>query len=124
MSWLRGRFNAQSIVHCSPELLLASEVALRRLDKDVAEQELDLIQFTAGEVAQTSAGTTQVVRGKVVDPRACRGGSDDIPEHLRRHAVAPDASGLVNSQKHRTGRDSGCRCPSVYGPLDPARNRN
>jgi hypothetical protein len=44
----------------------------------VAEQELDLIQFTAGKVAQPGAGTTQVVR---------------------------DASGLADRPKH--GRSAG-----------------
>jgi hypothetical protein len=45
----------QSVVHSNPELLLASEVALRCLDRDVTEQELDLIQFAAREVAKTGA---------------------------------------------------------------------
>jgi hypothetical protein len=44
-------FNSQSVVHGNPELLLASEVALRRLDGDVAEQELDLIQLPARQMA-------------------------------------------------------------------------
>ena len=38
--WRRSsvtRFNSQSVIHCNPELLLASKVALRRLDGDVAE---------------------------------------------------------------------------------------
>ena len=37
-----------------------SEIALRRLDGDVAEQELDLVQFTAGQVAQTGTGAPQI----------------------------------------------------------------
>ena len=40
-------FDSQSVVHSNPELLLLSEVALRRLDGNVAEQKLDLIQFAA-----------------------------------------------------------------------------
>jgi hypothetical protein len=72
-SWSSGiRFDSQSIVHCNPELLLAPKVALGRLDRDVAEQKLDLIRFAAGEVAETGAGAPQVVRGQLVDPCASR----------------------------------------------------
>ena len=60
--------DSQPVVHCNPELLLASEIALRRLDGDVAEQELDLIQFAARQVAQTGASAPQVVRGELVIP--------------------------------------------------------
>jgi hypothetical protein len=76
-------FDSQSVVHRNPELLLASEVALSRLDRDVTEQELDLIQFAAREVAQSGARAPQVVRGQLVDPGVSRGGPDDIPKHFR-----------------------------------------
>jgi hypothetical protein len=70
-SWSSGiRFDAQSVVHGDPELLLASKVALSRLDGDVAKQELDLIQFAAGKMAKTGAGAPQVVWAKLVDARA------------------------------------------------------
>jgi hypothetical protein len=64
-------------------LHLASEIALGRLDGYVAEQKLDLIQFTAREVAETGTGAPQVVRGQLVDPGASRRGADNIPEHVR-----------------------------------------
>jgi hypothetical protein len=41
-------FDAQSVVHSDPELLLTAKIALRRLDRHVAEQELNLIEFPAG----------------------------------------------------------------------------
>jgi hypothetical protein len=69
--------------HRDSELLFASEVALSRLDGDVAEQKLDLIEFAAGEVAKASAGATEVVRGQLVGARARRRCSDDVPKHLR-----------------------------------------
>ena len=47
-------FDSQSVVHGNPELPLASKVSLRYLDGDVSEQELDLIQFVAREVAETA----------------------------------------------------------------------
>src|SRR2546428_303299 len=62
------RLDSQSVIHGSPELLLASKVALCRPDGDVAEQKLDLTQFAARKVAETGAGAPQVVRGQLVDP--------------------------------------------------------
>jgi hypothetical protein len=43
----------------NPELLLASEVAFGCLDGEVAEQELNLIQFAACKMAETSAGAPE-----------------------------------------------------------------
>jgi len=40
-----GRFDSQAVVDRDSELLLAAQVALGRLDRDLAEQELDLIQY-------------------------------------------------------------------------------
>ena len=76
------RFDSQSVVHGNPELLLASEVAFGCLDGDVAEQELDLIKFAAGEMAETSASAPQVVRSQLVDRSTSRCGADNVPQHL------------------------------------------
>jgi hypothetical protein len=43
------RFDPQSVVHGNPQLLLASEVAFRGLDGDLAELKLDLVKFAARE---------------------------------------------------------------------------
>ena len=40
------------------------------MQTDVSEQELDLIQFATGEVAQAGTGAPQVVRGQLVDAGA------------------------------------------------------
>jgi hypothetical protein len=61
-------FDSQSVVHRNPELLLASELALGRLDGDVAEQELDLIQLATRDVAKPGAGAPQVVRASFSMP--------------------------------------------------------
>jgi hypothetical protein len=112
-------FDSQSVVHRNPELLLASKIALRCLDGDVSEQELDLIEFATREVAETGTGTAKVVRGKLLDAGASRRGADDVPEHLRRHAVAPDTPGLVDCAEHRPVRDGRRSGPRVNVPLNP-----
>ncbi|MCU1275226.1 MAG: hypothetical protein JWO48_2657 [Bryobacterales bacterium] len=43
------------IVYCNPKLLLAAEVTLGRLNADVTEKNLDLLQFATGDVTQTGA---------------------------------------------------------------------
>ncbi len=53
-------------------------MALCRLDRDVAEQELDLIQFAACEVAKTGARAPEVVRGQLVDAGRCSGLFGDL----------------------------------------------
>ena len=44
------------IVNGVPETLLAPQVSLRRLDGDVTQQKLNLLQFTAGLMAQSRTG--------------------------------------------------------------------
>ena len=41
----------EPVVHGMPQLLLAAQVALGRLDGHVPEKELDLVEFAAGQVA-------------------------------------------------------------------------
>jgi len=43
------------------EVLFASQVTLRRLDRNMAKQELDLLQFATSLVAQPSAGSPKIV---------------------------------------------------------------
>jgi hypothetical protein len=83
------RFDSQSIVHGNSELLFAPEVTLGRLDGDVAEQKLDLIQFAAGEVAEACAGAPEIMRCEPVDAGAPSRCPYHVPEHFRRHAIAP-----------------------------------
>ena len=63
----RARLDAQPVVYGVPKLLFAPEVTLGRLDRDVPEQKLDLVQFAAGQVAQSRTGASQVVRGQLRD---------------------------------------------------------
>jgi transposase InsO family protein len=65
----------------------------------VAEQKLDLIQFAACEMTETGARASQVVRRQLVDASASRRRADDVPQHLRRHAVSPHAPGQVPSRR-------------------------
>ena len=63
------------------DLLLASEVALRRLDGDVAEQELDLIQFTAGHRARSPRPIASA-RVRVRTEHGGHGASPRVPVYV------------------------------------------
>ena len=56
LSAIRLWFDPDSIIHSRPDALLAAEVSFRGLDRDVAQQELYLLQLTARRVAQPRAG--------------------------------------------------------------------
>src|SRR5712691_773032 len=49
--------DADSVIHGGPDALPAAEVSLRGLDREVAQQELYLLQFTARRVASALPGT-------------------------------------------------------------------
>jgi hypothetical protein len=53
-SWL----NANSVVDGRRNALRAAQVALRRLNRDVAEEKLNLLQLSACSAAQACAGAT------------------------------------------------------------------
>jgi hypothetical protein len=55
-SW-RARFQADAIVHRIAKTLFASRVTLCGLHRNVAKQELDLLQFASSFVAQFRAGS-------------------------------------------------------------------
>jgi len=63
LDWLQ----AHAIVDSIPDSLLATKVALRGLDADVTEQELDLLEFSACFVAEPSAGPSQIMRRHAIE---------------------------------------------------------
>src|SRR5437773_3731691 len=48
-----GIFKTELVIHSVPQFLFAAEVTFRGLNRSVSEQKLDLLQFTACEVAKT-----------------------------------------------------------------------
>ena len=76
---------------------------LRRLDRNVAAQELDLIQFAASEAAKTSARAPHVVRGRLVDAGASHRGAHHVPQHLGRHAGPQIPPALLIARNTRPG---------------------
>src|ERR1022692_988393 len=64
------------------------------------------------------------MRRELLDSRAAGRFLYDLPQHLRRHAFAPYAAGLVDRAEHRAFGNSGRSAPDVNRGLDPLRDRN
>src|ERR1041385_5858299 len=54
------RLDAHAVIYCNAQFLFAAQVTLCCLDRDVSEQELNLIEFAAGEVTEPGATAPQV----------------------------------------------------------------
>ena len=93
--WI-ARFDAHSVVDGTAQFLLAAEVSFRRLDRDVSKQKLDLVQLATGKMAEPRAAAPKIMRREFFNSGTFRGGSDDLPEHLGRHACSPDPTRSVD----------------------------
>ena len=57
----RIRLDPEPVVHGVSEFLFTAEVTLGRLNRDVPEEELNLVEFAPGQVAESGAGAPEVV---------------------------------------------------------------
>src|SRR5580765_539950 len=105
-----------------PEVLLAAEIALRRLNRGVAQQELNLLDLAAAGVAQLRARSTQVVRRDVLQPCLLGAALDNVPDDILRYAIAPNLVGPRDDAENLPLADSRCRGPVVECDLGPQRN--
>src|SRR5580704_8314879 len=69
---LSKRFAANSIIHSFSEPLLATQVFLCRLCRDVATEELNRLRFTFQIVTKPGARPPQIIRGQLIDPEPSR----------------------------------------------------
>jgi phage replication-related protein YjqB (UPF0714/DUF867 family) len=66
----RGSFSgskSEIVVHGDLDLLLRPQIPLGGLDREAAEQELDLLQIAATFAAELGTGSAQVVSTEVLD---------------------------------------------------------
>jgi hypothetical protein len=89
---LQSWFNADLVVIGEPQLLLTAEVMFGRLDGHVTEEELNLVELAACQMAKTRTCPSQIVRREFVYAGSLGRSLDDPPKHLRRHALAPNLS--------------------------------
>jgi hypothetical protein len=87
------RLDADSIVHRSANPLFAAEITFGCLDRDMAKEELDVLQLSAGGAAQLRARAPEVMRR---DGPESEFGSlllDDVPNQAFGRALAPKSVG-------------------------------
>src|SRR5262249_44136581 len=89
---LPSRLNADAVVNSAPKALLAPQVSLGRFHRNVPQQELDLLQFAAGGVAQAGAGAPTIVRRQFCNTSPAGVLLHDVPDHFFGDSLSPNRS--------------------------------
>jgi len=119
-----GRSEIKKIVHRMSEILFAAEIAFRRLDRCMSQQELNLLQLTPTAVAQLRTGSPQIVRCDMLQARSLAAGLDYVPHDILRDAFSPHLSRSGDGSKDLSLRDPGCSYPLIECCFNPIWNRD
>jgi hypothetical protein len=92
-------FDTDAIIHRRPDPLLAAQISLGRLNRNMPQQELDLFQLTSGCLTQFCACPAQVVKREFCHANSFRTFLHNVPNRLFCHALAPDTAHLVHFSK-------------------------
>ena len=103
--------------------LLAAQITFSRLDGDVPEKKLYLLQFSTRGMAQPGARSAKIVRRKPLDTCFVGVLADDVPDGLFRQSIAPGYPVLVYTPEHFAGREFGGLKPLIEQRLNPAGHR-
>ncbi len=113
------RTEVKKIVHRMSQILFAAEIAFRRLDGYMPQQELNLLQLSAVRVAQLRAGSPQVMRCNMLQARSLAAGLDYVPHHILRDAFPPHLSRPGDGSKDLSLRNPGCSGPLIKRRFHP-----
>src|SRR5271156_1639500 len=90
----------EAIINRVMQLLFASDVALRCLDRSVSKQKPNLFEFAAAIMAESGTGAMKIV-GLQISYAGPQGTPlDRIPDHVRCNASFLSLSHLRNSSKY------------------------
>ena len=112
----------KKIVDRVSEILFAAEIAFCRLNRCVAQQELNLLQFISAIMAELSAGPPQVVRCNVLQACSLAAGPDNIPDNVLRDAAAPHLPPSSDRSEDFALTNPGGACPLIESCFHPVRN--
>jgi hypothetical protein len=118
------RFQADAIVDCVSEPLLAANVSLGGLDALVAKEELDLLDLAAGVMTQASASAPQIMGSDTGQITLTARRRHHWPDHFWTEPVWGNPTGLVDCTKDRSGGHGGSTQPRLNGGPNPIRNWN
>lgn len=104
---LHRGFNADSVVHCGANTLFGSQIAFGSLNRQVSKEQLNLLEFPAGALAQTGARTTQIVRRKLGDARSAGCLLDNMPDSFCRDPGPNDPASTTHAAKDPPFVDAG-----------------
>jgi len=106
-------FDADVVVQGSANPLLAAEIAFSCLHGNVAEKELDLIQFSTRCVAQLRARMPQIMRRHLGKSPFCRVLFHHMPDYSFRYFVPPVFACPTDTSEQSSGRNSGRSHPKI-----------
>jgi hypothetical protein len=90
----------------------------------VSKEKLNLVEFTAGLMAEPRASSPEIMRRKFVDAGFSRILPDDVPNDFLAHSASPYSTCLRLAPKDLPVRDTGQAQPIVHQILHPIRHRN
>ena len=109
----------KAIIDRVMKLPLASDVALRCLDRSVPNQKLKLFEFAAAIMAESGAGATKTVRRQISYAGTQGTPLDRIPDHVRCDASFLSLSSLRNSSEYSSFVHARMPEPCVQKLLGP-----
>jgi hypothetical protein len=121
---LRTHSEVKKIVHRVSEVLLAAEIAFRRLHGCMPQQELNLLQLAPARVAQLRTGSPQVMRRNMLQARSLATGLDHVPDNILRDAVPPHLFRPSDGSEDPSLRDPGRYGPLIKRCFNPSWNRD
>jgi hypothetical protein len=107
------RSEIKKIIYRMAEILFAAQIAFRRLDGCMPQQELNLLQLATARVAQLRTGSPQVMRRNMLQARSLAATFDYIPHDILRDAFPPYLSRSGHGSKDSSLRDPGCCYPVI-----------
>ena len=120
----RIRLDANAIIDRQSNPLFAPKVALCRLNRNVSQEELDLLQLASRRMAEPSTGPTQIVWRQLHHAKALGGFLHNVPNCLHRHAISPSPSKFVDPAEQFSSINCGCGELIVQFGSHPIRDRN
>jgi len=118
------RLDPNAIVHCVPDSLLAAEIFLSRLNRNVSKQKLNLLQFAASDMAKTGTRAAKIMRRQLMQPELCGVVFDNVPDHSVSHKVAPSLASSTNTSGKLPATYTGRADPLLDRSRHPIRNRH
>ena len=119
----RLRFDAEVVVHGSLNPLLAAEIPFCCLHGNVAQKELNLLQFAACGMAQLCARAAKIMWSEPRKTEFLRALFHDVPDHPLRYSITPMLACSTDASKQPSCRNPGRHDPQIQGRLDPAGHR-